>query len=137
MKKLILTICLIGTLLSQGCGTIMSGTTQDVWVSSNPQGIVVTAENGQSIITPGAITLKRKTEHTLTAKFYKGKTAGMSDVIQQSKIIKQHMNWGWFFSNIIWDFGIISMPIDLISGGAYVLSPPSVHFTLKEENKLQ
>ena len=115
MKKLaMLLIVLAGMVLCQGCGTIMSGTTKSVHISSSPSGadFVVQVDkipvtNGK---TPQYTVLKRragfgkKYEVVFSKENYTTKTVP----------IKVGIN-GWYFGNIIFG-GIPGMVIDLLDG---------------------
>jgi len=120
----IITISLL--MLLGGCCRIMTGTDQEIPVTSYPTGAKITTTNGQSFSTPTAIYLKRKKECTLTAEYLGYKT--------QSIILRRKWN-NWLWADLFWDFGIISWPIDFITGSAYEFHPKNVHFTLEELQK--
>ena len=103
-----------------GCATIISGNQQEVAITSIPRGATVTCDNGNIINTPGSVVLSTKKAHTLVASY-----PGCEP--QQISLVKKMNNW--IFADIIWDFGIITIPIDLISGAACELKPKSVHFS--------
>jgi len=109
----------LAMMVCPGCATIMSGNQQEVPVTSSPPGATVTCD-GNTIITPGSITLSTKKAHTLVARY-----PGCEP--QQITLVKKGNNW--IFAGILWDLGIITIPIDLISGAACELKPKSVHFS--------
>lgn len=122
MKKQMLTIILlivVGMLISAGgCATIMSGSTQRIPVTSIPSGARVTTENNVSITTPGVLILTKKDAHILTAR-YAGRTKTLT--------FKRKLS-GWLIADVLWDFGIFTIPIDFASGSAWVLHPKAVCF---------
>ena len=120
MKKLVLiAVCLI--LNCSGCCRIMTGPDQDIPVTSSPSGAKITVTNGDSIRTPNTIHVKRKGQYNITAELdgYKPQTIKMKRTLN---------NWLW--ADLLWDFGIITWPIDFLSGSAYDYSPKSIHFEL-------
>ena len=110
---LVLLLCSLVMLTGSGCCTIISGSTQDIPISSTPPGATVTADDGTSITTPGTLVLKRKTAHTLVAE-YPGHEQ------QQKKLKKKLNNWVW--GNILFG-GIIGLAIDMVSGAVNELKP--------------
>jgi len=102
----------------------MSGDSQRVAITSSPLGAKVTTEDGVMINTPGVLTLKRKEAHTLTAE--------LPGYATQSMTFKREWN-GWLWADLLWDFGIITWPIDFGTGSAYQLKPKAVDFELKKE----
>jgi hypothetical protein len=119
---LVLLLCSLVMLTGSGCSTIMSGSTQEIPISSTPSGAKVTADNGTSIVTPGSIVLKRKTAHTLVAEY-----PGYDQ--KQQKLEKKLNNWVW--GNILIG-GIIGLVIDMVSGAVNELKPKEVHFRFGE-----
>ena len=117
-----LIFCSLIMLISSGCCTIMSGSTQSIPVSSTPPGVKVTADTGTSIVTPGSIVLERKKAHTLVAEYAGHET-------QQQQLKKKLNNWVW--GNILIG-GIIGLVIDMVSGSIDELHPKEVHFNFEE-----
>ena len=63
--KVLLVIALMMA-LTAGCGAMFKGTSQEITVKSNPPGATVTiTPTGQTLTTPGSITLAKKNEYTL------------------------------------------------------------------------
>jgi len=123
---LLVMVLLVVSVFSTGCCSIMSGSTQRVTISSDPPGATVKADDGTTIVTPGALTLVRKHEHTLVAEM-------PGHEPQQQKLVKKLNNWIWL--NPIIDFGIFSIPIDFMTGSADELNPKEVHFNFKSAQK--
>lgn len=119
MKTIYLLVwCGLVVLASSGCCSIMSGSTQEIPISSTPPGAVVTADSGTRITTPGSIVLRRKTRHTLVAEL-----PGYPQ--QQVQLEKKLNNWVW--GNILIG-GLIGLVIDMVSGSIDELHPKEVHF---------
>ena len=111
--------------INSGCCTIMSGNHQEVKVNSEPPGIVVTDSDGTSVTTPGVLTLSTKRNHTLTAKH--------PEYGEQQRVLKRKLN-NWVFANLPLHYGIIGIPVDLLTGAYLELKPKSVTFTFEQEN---
>lgn len=135
MKRVILTICLVLTLLVSGCGTLMHGSTQDITVTSNPPGAKITNQDYTCWIrTPGVMKLKRANSTILTARLFGYQEA------------KQKLQVGlspWLLGNGVgWDtmlkVGYVPVvPVtavllagDVSTGSVGTLSPNVVHFEL-------
>ena len=70
MKQIILpAIFCVAIVLLTGCPDPMSGGYQVIPVTSDPNGATVTAETGDSVVTPGSFNLLRNQNHTLTAEY--------------------------------------------------------------------
>lgn len=137
MRKVICTICFC-LILTNGCGTIMHGPTQDISVTSNPPGATVTTTTFEWIKTPGIFKLPRANPTELTAELYGYETA------------KQKIKCGltpWIFGNAAGEFypgtfiqihvipTIALTMVDLVTGSVGVLSPNEVHFELVPKKK--
>jgi hypothetical protein len=103
-------------LLSTGCATVMTGKFQSVPVTSEPSGVKVKAETGETITTPGKLNLIRNEEHTLMAE-----CPGYEP--QHLKLHNKAQGWVWV--NILWWPGLI---VDCASGASDELIPKEVHF---------
>lgn len=69
MKRITCIICLM--LVVGGCSTLLHGPTQEIVVTSNPPGAIVTPTDYKCWVkTPGIITLDRNQGTTLTARLY-------------------------------------------------------------------
>jgi hypothetical protein len=109
-----------------GCASIISGNQQEISVTSSPSGATVTCANGNIIQTPGTVTLSTKKVHALVAKY--------PNCEPQQVMLRKKLN-NWIFCGILWDFGIITIPIDLISGAACELEPKDVHFSFEHAER--
>jgi uncharacterized protein YceK len=105
-------------LLSSGCATIISGTTQDIAFSSVPTKANVKLNDGAQTVTPGKLTLKRKEHYTAT--FTKE-----SFPDRQAEIKPDRMGNWWVLGNILFG-GIIGIVVDIISGAQHHLAPEHV-----------
>jgi hypothetical protein len=126
MKAIVLvSASLLTVLLDSGCATFVSGSHQDVHVTSDPPGVQVRADNGVTIDTPGDINLVRNKPHTLVATYENAEA--------QERELRSDLN-GWFLGNILLG-GLIGMGVDLVSGAYATLSPETVHFDFTEEGQ--
>lgn len=122
-KTIVLSIICIFAV--SGCCRIMTGTKQEIPITSNPKGATITLNNIQSKVTPDVLSISRKGQYNITAEFqgYKSQTIKL----------KRNIN-NWLLADLLWDFGIITWPIDFISGSAYDYSPKSIHFELEPDH---
>lgn len=139
MKTLIMAVVI---LTSSGCATIFSGTTQQVYIDSNPPGAFVTIGN-MRVKTPAVVTLGRNSEgYTLVAKLEGYKS--------QTKNIGVKYNH-WMDLNLIWAYDggraisignpvalaidvtilLISSIVDFSTGAAFYLDTDKVFFELE------
>lgn len=114
-------LCLMGS----GCATILSGPHQTVKVTSEPEGVRVTADDGTSVVTPGKLKLSRKSTHVLVASY-----EGCED---QERELRKGTN-GAVFGNILIG-GLIGLGVDFASGAVYALNPSEVRFDFTEEGQ--
>lgn len=132
MRRVICTICLMAILLiASGCATVMNGSTQEITVTSNPSGAIVTTTTFEWVKTPGTFKLPRANSTMLTARLY-----GYEDAKQE---IKSELSpWifgngiGSFYGGTIFNFipTIVLTIVDFSTGSIGVLSPTTVHFEL-------
>ncbi|MHC4076529.1 MAG: hypothetical protein ACYSRZ_09005 [Planctomycetota bacterium] len=117
MKKLMcLLLCV--SMLTGGCATVMTGKYQSVPITSEPPGVKVRADTGETVITPGRFHLLRNEKHTLMAE-YPG---------YESQQVRLHNKaQGWVWGNILLG-GVIGLIIDCVSGASDELVPKEVHF---------
>lgn len=109
-------ICLLA-----GCATIVHGTSEKVQIDSTPSGAEVVIDGTQHAVTPAAVELSRKSEHTL--KFYK---AGYQD---DTETLTSGVS-AWVFGNLV-SGGLVGAAIDVSDGAARKLSSDSVKADLK------
>jgi len=118
VKSLLLCSVVFWVSSATGCATIVSGTTKEITVTSNPAGARVTVDGGSTqITTPGKIILKRDSRHVLTF--------AMDGCEPQTVTIEKKLN-GWVFGNLLIGgaFGIV---IDIVSGSVNDLKPDTAH----------
>jgi hypothetical protein len=114
------------SILSMDCATIVHGTTQYVPVSSNPTGAQVTVDGQIYYTTPCVIELERDKAHIVTFTLEGYTTEHMK--------IENSLS-AWFYIGIIPGLIFIGPVYDLISGGAYELTPEMVFASLKKPKK--
>jgi hypothetical protein len=107
--------CLI---LSTGCATVMTGKYQTIPVTSEPPGVKVRADTGETIITPGNFHLIRNQEHTLVAEYPDYES-------QQLRLHNKAQGWVW--GNILLG-GVVGLIVDCASGASDELIPKEAHF---------
>jgi Short C-terminal domain/PEGA domain len=103
-----------------GCATIIHGTTQDVPVSTKPEGATAKESGGQECTTPCKLTLKRKEDHAITIH---------KDGYQEQMVTCQHVVSGAVAGNILAG-GLIGWGVDAMSGGQYRLVPETISVEL-------
>lgn len=112
---------LVGSVITvYGCGTIISGTTQIVQVNSEPSGARVTVD-GFSAKTPATVTLARIQDHIVTLQ-----KEGCEQA--QVQVMREFQGVRTILGNIL--FLLIGAVVDLVTGGAYDLTPENVNVTL-------
>lgn len=123
MKNLSFLILLVAIVLSSSCATIMLSTTQEVSISSNPTGALVTNNGLQLGKTPVIADLKRKGNHSIKIEL---------EGYEPYEVRLARKVSGWVFGNIIFG-GIPGLIIDVITGGMYVLKPEQVQAELRNK----
>jgi hypothetical protein len=119
MKKSFLVLLFsIGTLY--GCGTIMHGTTQQVAVSSLPEGAVVKTAAGETCATPCTLTLSRKSDHMLNIS---------KEGFEGTLVPVRHVMSAAAYGNLL--FAGVPWGVDAVSGGQFKLVPEVVAAELK------
>jgi hypothetical protein len=128
MKKtnLLLAITMIGVMfITSQCATIMSGSKQDIPITSSPSGASISVDGEMMGITPVTIKLKRNMKNValkIELDGYKPYQTNLS----------RGMN-GWIFGNIILG-GIPGLIIDAATGSMYKLTPESVTASLEKDH---
>ncbi|MDF2444802.1 MAG: hypothetical protein K0S46_38 [Moraxellaceae bacterium] len=125
MRKLILGVAAISTLLLTGCASLVDGNSQPLSFNSNPDGATVYINGGAVGKTPVTITAKRKSA-TQALRFSK---EGYKDV--EVSLIS-NIN-PWFFGNILTG-GLLGSTTDGLSGAAFRYEPNSYMVTLPPVN---
>jgi len=108
-------------LILSGCASIINGTTQEVSISTTPQGATVKTTDNAACITPCKLELARKQDHILNIN-KKG--------YEETNLTLQHVISGAVAGNIILG-GLIGWGIDAASGAQYRLVPETVNVDLK------
>jgi len=123
MKKSFLgSVAMIGIcLIASGCATVINGTTQDVPVSSNPEGATAKTHSGLSCTTPCSFTLKRNTDHIITIQ---------KEGFEPASVTCEHVMSPAVAGNALIG-GLIGVGIDAASGALFKLSPHTIHVELK------
>src|SRR5262245_60518029 len=121
-NKLLIGILALSASLSTGCATIVSGSTQDISVSSVPAGATVTADpGGWKATTPGTLTLKRKDgpyKVTFTLEGHDPYSVWLTTDTN-----------AWLWGNLIIG-GIIGLIVDTSTGAYQKLSPEEINANL-------
>jgi hypothetical protein len=122
-KGIVLGLLAIG-LLSASCATIMLTTEQEVGISSNPAGAMVSNNGLQLGKTPLVVDLKRKASHKIKIEL-EGYLPYEVALVRKAS--------GWVFGNIIFG-GIPGLIIDVITGALYVLKPEQIQAELRQQD---
>lgn len=112
--------------LSVDCGTIIHGTSQEIVVSSAPDEAEVWVDGARVGKTPARLDLKRKNSYMV-----KVEKEGYKPV--EVKI--ESSTSAWIIGNVVFG-GIIGCTVDLITGGAYELSPERIDVNLTKAEAL-
>ena len=99
-----------------GCASIVSGTHQEVKVSSAPSGATVKVDNLASATTPATLTLSASQSHQVLIELPEYKPYEI--------LLGQETN-GWIFGKIFFG-GRIGIVIDVSDGAAYALTPNKI-----------
>jgi hypothetical protein len=128
MPKLIAWL-LVGTVtITQGCGTMIAGTSQIVPINSEPPGAKVSI-NGYNQTTPAVVTLSRSKEHfvAFTKEGCEKSQVLITRELQVGRSILGNILFLIFFP--------VALIVDVSTGGAYDLTPENVHVTLDCKTK--
>jgi len=104
------------------CASIMHGTNQDLAISSNPTGALVTVDGVPSGKTPVIAKLGRGDTHKIRIEL-----AGYEPY--ETAVTKSVSGWVW--GNVLFG-GLIGLAVDAISGGLYYLEPEQVRGELRK-----
>jgi len=127
MKRLLLSVVVVGAMMAVGCATIIHGTTQPIGVSSTPTNAEVMVDGHSYGNAPVTVELKRKKNHMLRIEL-EGYEAYETTITKSAS--------GWVFGNIVFG-GLIGLAVDAITGGMYELNPDHIHPTLRAERTSQ
>ncbi len=133
MKNLIITLLLFVS----GCATIVQGPYQEIKVTSDPPGAVVTDTAFMAwTITPGVLNLKRCDPTTLTATLYGYEDEKIELKSSISPFIAGNAA-GELYPWLLFDLypGIVTLIFDLSTGSPFELSPKECHFVMRPKVK--
>lgn len=122
MKTILKTALLLFVLSLTSCATIISGSRQDVQISSEPTAAKVFINAIEVGPTPVQQNLERKQEYNLTLKLDGYKT-------YETKLVKKFN--AWYIGNIALG-GLIGVIVDPITGAMYKLKPEEINGNPKE-----
>lgn len=109
----------------------MHGPTQDIVITSNPPGAIVTTTTFEWIKTPGTFKIPRANSTTLTANLHGYETAKQKLQVKLTPWIFGNAAgafYPWTFLTVMPDVALTML--DLSTGSIGVLSPGEVHFDL-------
>jgi hypothetical protein len=106
--------------LVAGCASIVSGTRQNISFASTPSGAQVMVDNQAMGVTPVAIKLARKSEHTVRITL---------DRYAPHEIKLTRGFNAWYLGNLVFG-GVIGLVVDAVNGAMYKLSPEQVSAAL-------
>lgn len=129
----LLSLLLLLVPMTQGCGTVLYGTRQEISITSDPSEATATIGD-VTVTTPATVSLRRRTDHTVRVT-KDGYEEGQAQ-------INRHLNgWTTLLGNAPWLLlpggYVTTVLVDLVAGGGWTLEPDSVHVILeqkKEEN---
>ena len=131
-------ILIIVLALVTGCGTLMHGPTQDVYVTSDPPGAVVTNLDYTCWIrTPGVMKLKRANSTVLTAKLFQYETQKKKLQVHISPFILGNGTGLWYTVQTFTqdaNGGAVLLIGDMTTGSIGYLTPDSIHFVFEPDN---
>lgn len=120
MKKI---ICLLSLLGIAGCGTVFSGSTQDISIDSNVKDVKVYIDGAFVCNTPCVYPVERASGSISVV----GKKAGYEDVGMAVKTKINPVAWG----NLIMPY---SWTTDIVSGSAWKYRQDGVYLNMEKEN---
>ena len=132
MKARSILACAVAALLTTGCATIVSKSTQTMMLTSVPDGATVRITNKSGVAvnsssTPSTVTLKKGRGYfkpeTYTLSFSKEGYKPVDITVRGS------VN-GWYFGNLIFGGLIGLLAVDPATGAMYTLQPKEVAATL-------
>ena len=132
MKARSILACAVAALLTTGCATIVSKSTQTMTLTSVPDGATVRITNKSGVAvnsssTPSTVTLKKGRGYfkpeTYTLSFSKEGYKPVDITVRGS------VN-GWYFGNVIFGGLIGLLAVDPATGAMYTLQPKEVAATL-------
>lgn len=129
MKNIVLFavgLVVIAVVVSQtGCASIITGTSQNIMVNSDPSGAKVITDTGLTVVTPATIRLPKGRAVVLTAQ--------KDGYEKDTQVLNTSFN-GWFIGNILLG-GIPGMIVDMADGAYVNFDRSNVFFSLTPEKK--
>lgn len=116
-RNLILVFILTATSLMTGCATVVSGSKQDIKITSNPSKAIIYIDGKRKAETPYTTRLTRKKEHLVLIK--------LNGYYDYEIRLKRKFN-AWFIGNIAIG-GLIGVIVDPKTGAMYRLSPNEIN----------
>lgn len=114
MKKLCAVGAIVGVLYLQGCASIIHGTSDTVTVNSLEKGSTIYVDGAPRGIDVAQVQVKRGNPHQLRVE-KDGCQAVSAETVEKFDSVS--------LLGIFLDFGIITIPIDLVSGAAWKTEP--------------
>ncbi|MBM3212419.1 PEGA domain-containing protein, partial [Candidatus Poribacteria bacterium] len=108
-----------------GCGTIYRGVEQEVTILSDPIGVRATIDHKVTVITPDAVSLSRRKDHSITFE-----QEGYETIQIQ---IRKKVDTSIIANIALSYYRIITGTIDYLSGGGCNLYPGSINVKLQKK----
>ena len=123
-RALLLSGLLMSICLMTGCGTLLHGRHANINVKSTPSGANVRTGYIKNCETPCMVKVKRGKPGSITVAKdgYKPYVVRLNKKFQFFRTI--FGNWFWFY---------VGIPVDVISGGAFDITPTHIHAKLKKD----
>ena len=132
MKAGIILACAVAALATSGCATIVARSSQEITITSVPEGAAVKINNkGGAAVhsgsTPMTVTLKKGRGYFKAERY----TIHLAkDGYQVRDIVVQGEVNGWYFGNVLFGGLIGLLAVDPATGAMYTLKPKEVTTTL-------
>jgi hypothetical protein len=117
VKKLIAALCVVQL---AGCASVIKGSSDTVTVNSLEKGTTLYVDGAPRGLDAAAVSVKKGKPHTLRAEKEgcQSVTADTTESFDPTSLL-----------GIFLDFGIITIPVDLISGAAWKIEPTTYTLT--------
>jgi len=106
-----------------GCGAVFNGAPQEVNVTSEPSGAEVWVNGNRVGVTPVAVSLTKRQNHTVTFK--------MEGRPEQSIVLNRKVKAGYIILDVV--CGVIPIVVDAATGSWYGLDQGTLHGVLGPE----
>ena len=119
-------LCLVASLASTGCASVVNGSRQSIGISSSPSGAGVVVDGARVGVTPMIADIERGKTHVVSIEMPGYHTRQLTLTKSMSGRV-----WG----NLLWSPAgfLIGLGIDAVSGSMYKLSPEQLVTTLHRE----